>query len=163
MMSDFEVNKSNYPEAFGDEEDDQLTEGSKDFNGWVEDDDTISVNGLLEDKLFDSVSSLVEYEKSQWNFDMDLIVPQLCDDVGSFIKMINFIRTFISSHSEITDSVVNQLKEKLYRKHFLSEELYMIPVLPNDPLLYMFEDYFVCFNEDGEKEDVETAQTPQER
>jgi cobalamin biosynthesis protein CobT len=149
MMSDFDVNKY---DGQDDEEEEKLTEDSKDFNDWVEDDDATVITGLLDNKIFNSVSSLVEYEKSQWNFDLDVLVPQLCDDVTSFIKMINFIRTFISSHSEVSDSVVDQLKEKLFLKEYLSEELYMTPALPNDPLLYSFEDYFGCFGEDDDKE-----------
>lgn len=125
------------------------------FEDWEEQEETEKVQSLFCDTVLDSVNALIIHESEVHGFDLKQAVANLgCDD-QSVIMLVNFIRSKVraanASSFEIDSTFVNQITEELASKEFLKDDSYMIPVISEDPLLYLLHDTLT--NEDEDKED----------
>lgn len=115
----------------------------KNFDEWVEDDDAEPVKSLFSAKSLPSIQALIEHDKEIHGFDLQQVVGQYCTDDISFIKLINFIRsTVVAMSSADVPSIIAKVEEGLTQRLVLEEDVYMRPVLSDDPLLYLYEDFF---------------------
>lgn len=122
------------------------------FEDWEEQEETEKVQSLFCDTVLDSVNALIIHESEVHGFDLKQAVANVgCDD-QSVIMLVNFIRSKVrAAASEINSMFINQINEELASKEFLKDDSNMIPVIPEDPLLYLLHDTLT--NEDEDKED----------
>jgi protein arginine N-methyltransferase 3 len=122
--------------------------GSETFSDWQED-ETVEIQGLLTNKIFNSVSSLLETEKTNFNFDLKGIALNcgVVDDI-SCIMLVNFIRKEVMQYENINESVLQQLTAKINTKEFLKDESNMIPAVKDDPLLYLISEVLIVADDD---------------
>jgi type I protein arginine methyltransferase len=124
------------------QEDEDDASDKEDFSGWVDDEeDNGRVKSLFGNTLLDSVEKLVEHDKKVFHFDLMQMVKEVCTDDFSFIKLINFIRSF-SSSLPLQQLDIPMLEELIRSKAFLEDETYLKPVLEDDPLLFLYEELF---------------------
>ncbi len=121
---------------------------------WAEEpEDSVSVKSLFDTSVHSSVESLLVHELEVFGFDLRQAVKDVgCND-QSVIMLINFIRSKVASVSVVDTSFTTVLKEEILKKDFLSNESNMLPVLPDDSLLYLLHDTLTEENEDEEHDD----------
>jgi len=123
-----------------------------DLEDWIDDeeDDNLMIKSLFDDSHFPTVESLLHYDSNVYKFDLRQIIHgQFHDDI-SIIKLINFIRFKVSSAEKgsISDEFIEEIIRMVGTKEFLSNDLYMKPVLEDDPLLYLYEDNLIAIDND---------------
>jgi hypothetical protein len=138
-----EINNALYDDEvdWAEERNDNVQVSFDDDVDWAEEpEDSVSVQSLFDTSVHSSVESLLVHELEVFGFDL----RQAVDDVGcndqSVIMLINFIRSKVASVSVVDNSFITSLKEEILAKTFLSNESNMLPVLPDDSLLYLLHD-----------------------
>jgi hypothetical protein len=130
-------------------------EEDKNFDEWVEDDDSEPVKSLFSEQQLPSIQALIEHDRERFGFDLQQVVSSHCTDDISYIKLINFLRTTVQAMSNAdTTAIIAKLDEEISKHTFLEGDVYMRPVLPEDPLLYLYEDFFtgIAIGEDDAPE-----------
>jgi hypothetical protein len=143
-MSSFEK-ASDAPTSSNDaeEEDQDRVSDQEDFNEWNDDEmEQIEVKSLFTETRLLSINDLIELDKQLFGFDLRSHVADYCTEDLSYIKLINFIRRFVSSHLPVTREIIELLDAELLKKEFLADDMNMRPVLEDDPLLFMYEEAF---------------------
>eukprot|EP01040_Poterioochromonas_malhamensis_P004492 gene4493-4815_t len=146
--------------AHGGDNEDFEGDGESDrdnFNDWVEDEeDNPPIKSLFDSHQFSSISSFLQYQIEKFQFDLNSIVLAKCRNSFDFIKLVNFIRHFSLTESEKSESRalsavhLESLKAMIAEDRWMAEE-FMRPVLPDDSLLFLYEEAF-SFAEDDEDE-----------
>ena len=122
---------------------DEAEEDDKNFDEWVEDDDSEPVKSLFSQQVLPSIQALIEHDREQFGFDLPQVVSQCCTDDISFIKLVNFLRSTVQSMSTAeTTVIITKIEEDLIKREFFEGDDFMRPVLSDDPLLYLYEDIF---------------------
>lgn len=130
--------KEDYGNYLSEEEDED-----KDFDEWVEDDDSQPVKSLFSNQNLPSIQALIEHDREKFGFDLQQVVGQYCTDDISFIKLVNFLRSVVQTMSTAdTATIIAKIEEDLQKREFLEGDTYMRPILSDDPLLYQYEDFF---------------------
>lgn len=115
----------------------------KDLDDWVEDaDDDVQIKSLFNHDHLASVDLLVTHDLDLFKFDLKSTVSEHCTDDISVIKLINFIRSAVATQAVdgVTQEFVSLLIQRIEGKEFLQNDDYMMPVLEDDPLLYLYEE-----------------------
>ncbi len=127
------------------------------FDDWVEDEeDNPPIKSLFDSHQFSSISSFLQYQIEKFQFDLNSIVHAKCRNSFDFIKLVNFIRHFSLTESEkgeneaLSAMHLENLKAMIAEDRWMAEE-FMRPVLPDDSLLFLYEEAF-SFAEDDEDE-----------
>ena len=117
----------------------------QDLEDWVEDDETIQIKSLFNDDMLSSVEQLVSHDLELYEFDLKKIVADHCSDDLSVIKLINFIRAraAVTAITTIDSGFIIDVKSCIERKEFLEGDVYMKPVIEDDPLLYLYEETLI--------------------
>lgn len=134
-----ETPKDNILAVEEDEESDK-----EDFSGWTageDDDEDLRVRSLFGHAKLPNIAEMIAHDKRIFNFDLSAIVKEHCTDDFSYIKLINFIRTYASGFDP-SELDMSALVDKITRKMHLEGDLYLKPVLEDDPLLFLFEEIF---------------------
>ena len=112
----------------------------KDFEDWQSDEE-ISFQGLLDSsKTFSSVESMIEDYTNTFQLNLStFITPEEFDN----IKLVNFIRSWEEGRKGVSLALddIRQLEELLSSKEHLVGERYLSPVLEDDPLLFLINDF----------------------
>ena len=123
-----------------------------DLEDWIDDeeDDKVLIKSLFDDSHFPTVESLLHYDSEVYKFDLRQIIHDQFHDDISIIKLINFIRFKVSSleKSSISDVFIAEIIRLVGTNEFLSDDIYMKPVLEDDPLLYLYEDNLITMDDD---------------
>lgn len=123
-----------------------------DLEDWIDDeeDDKLLIKSLFDDSSFPTVESLLHYDSEVYKFDLRQIIHDHFHDDISIIKLINFIRSKVSSleKGSISDEFIVEIIRLVGTKEFLSDDIYMKPVLEDDPLLYLYEDNLITMDDD---------------
>jgi len=123
-----------------------------DLEDWIDDeeDDKVLIKSLFDDSHFPTVESLLHYDSEVYKFDLRQIIHDQFHDDISIIKLINFIRFKVSSleKSSISDVFITEIIRLVGTNEFLSDDIYMKPVLEDDPLLYLYEDNLITMDDD---------------
>lgn len=121
----------------------------REFDDWNEDEE-VQVKSLFEEKYFGSVESLIAHDSVSHGFDIKYILKEVGFNDLSVIMTINFIRSLVMASKGVDKALVDEIREQVLRKEYLSQEQYMKPVLEDDSLLYLLHDTLV--EEFGEEE-----------
>jgi hypothetical protein len=131
---------------------DEIEDDEKNFDDWIEDDEATQVKSLFSDCYFSSIDELIAHEKENFGFDLQAVVRDVCRDDLSFIKLVNFIRRSVKEATLSAQDIIKLVNTK----EFLEDDRNMIPSLEEDPLLYLFADYFENLAAESEDEEFET-------
>ncbi|RAH64179.1 protein arginine methyltransferase RmtB [Aspergillus aculeatinus CBS 121060] len=102
--------------------------------GWEDvepDDETQPVVGLFSDKVYPDVLSMLKETKDKHNFDLRGIRKEFDLDFLGTIKLVNYIRSQVKQGNMSPD---------VSSKDKFDDELYLMPVLEDDALLYSLDD-----------------------
>jgi protein arginine N-methyltransferase 3 len=141
-------------------------ESDDNFSDWEEDDEEVMVKSLFSDIQLPSIKLFLEYDKDNFNFDLqEIIAASKYDDIG-LIMLINMIRRRVimlinKSTGAIVDSLfIDELKNEISNGDFLGHELNMRPVLDEDPVLFLLRDALVksgvLHDDDDDAEELAT-------
>lgn len=123
-----------------------------DLDDWIDDeeDDKLLIKSLFDNSQFPTVESLLHYDSEVYKFDLRQIIHDQFHDDISIIKLINFIRFKVSSVEidNISDAFIAEIIRLVGTKEFLTDDIYMKPVLEDDPLLYLYEDNLITMDDD---------------
>jgi len=123
-----------------------------DLEDWIDDeeDDKLLIKSLFDNSKFPTVESLLHYDSEVYKFDLRQIIHDQFHDDISIIKLINFIRFKVLSLEigSISDPFIVEIIRLVGTKEFLSDDIYMKPVLEDDPLLYLYEDNLITMDDD---------------
>lgn len=135
--------------------DENEVEPEKEFNEWVEDEDEESeqVQSLFSEAKLRSIEQLIEFDNANFGFDLYSIVKTHCTDDFSYIKLINFIRSFPFEPNSKEASIAS-LMEALTTRQFLEGEQYLLPILEDDALLFKFDEIFEFEGNDLDDVDI---------
>lgn len=125
----------------------------QDLDDWVEDaDDDVQIKSLFNNEYLASVDLLVAHDMDLFKFDLKATVSAQCTDDISVIKLINFIRSVVSSQAaeSITEDFVAALVQRIQAKEFMQSDDYMKPVLEDDALLYLYEETLLTIPVDAD-------------
>lgn len=120
------------------------------FEDWVEDeDDVVEIKTLFDPTVVSSVESLLEYDVAHYGFNFKEVIAKSCTDEAEVIMLINFIRARVAAIETIPDkSFIDQLRSDINTKSFNQPDIYMKPVIEDDPLLYLYEDTLLAMSSD---------------
>ncbi|PWY90172.1 S-adenosyl-L-methionine-dependent methyltransferase [Aspergillus heteromorphus CBS 117.55] len=107
---------------------------SSNEEGWEDvepDDETQPVVGLFSDKVYPDVRSMLKETKEKYNFDLQKIQKQFGLDFLGTIKLVNYIRSQVKEGNASPD--VSSAEK-------FEDEIYLMPVLEDDALLYSLDD-----------------------
>jgi hypothetical protein len=123
--------------------DENEIEPEKEFNEWVEDEDDESelVQSLFSEAKLRNIEQLIEFDSANFGFDLNFVVKTFCSDDFSYIKLINFIRSF-PFDSNLKELSIRNLMEALETRQFLEGEQYLRPIMEDDALLFKFDEIF---------------------
>ncbi|OJK05053.1 hypothetical protein ASPACDRAFT_56454 [Aspergillus aculeatus ATCC 16872] len=102
--------------------------------GWEDvepEDETQPVVGLFSDKVYPDVLSMLKETKDKHNFDLRGIRNEFDLDFLGTIKLVNYIRSQVKQGNMSPD---------VSSKDKFDDELYLMPVLEDDALLYSLDD-----------------------
>ncbi|PYI32963.1 S-adenosyl-L-methionine-dependent methyltransferase [Aspergillus indologenus CBS 114.80] len=102
--------------------------------GWEDvepDDETQPVVGLFSDKVYPDVLSMLKETKDKHNFDLRAIRKEFDLDFLGTIKLVNYVRSQVKQGNMMPD---------VSSKDKFDDELYLMPVLEDDALLYSLDD-----------------------
>lgn len=131
---------------------DSNTDHSEDYEGWNEEATQTAWCIFCEENVTIGQEYL-EHLKNSHNLDIKLVVKRLNLDLTGLIKMINYIRkkriNAPKSQPLLESCSFENLRNILYGQNtssktkplFESDE-YLIPVIKDDPIFYMLEDFF---------------------
>lgn len=128
------------------------TENFADDVDWAETEDNVAVQSLFDSTLCSSVDDLITHDLQKYGFDLKHAVDMVgCNDI-SIIMLVNFIRRKVSESVAIDSSFIHLLNEAIIAKQFLHDDTSMVPVLPEDPLLYLLHDT-LCQDDNASQDD----------
>ncbi|PYI15483.1 S-adenosyl-L-methionine-dependent methyltransferase [Aspergillus japonicus CBS 114.51] len=102
--------------------------------GWEDvepDDETQPVVGLFSDKVYPDVLSMLKETKDKHSFDLRAIRKEFDLDFLGTIKLVNYVRSQVKQGNMSPD---------VSSKDKFDDELYLMPVLEDDALLYSLDD-----------------------
>ena len=128
-------------------------EAEEDLEDWVEEEEEIRIKSLFNDDILSSVEMLVAHDAELFKFDLKLVVTSVCSDDVGVIKLINFIRAMVADvtvhqDEEVNEAFIIELTKQIVTKEFMQNDVYMKPVIEDDPLLYLYEDTLITFDDD---------------
>ncbi|TDL19665.1 protein arginine N-methyltransferase [Rickenella mellea] len=98
------------------------------WDDWISDPDRQTpCRSLFDDRIFSSPEETVKHDKAVHNFDINTVCRSLALDFHSRVRLINYIRKEKSEPHTLT-----RLSGK---EEFLSSDVYLQPVIEDDPLL----------------------------
>jgi hypothetical protein len=110
-------------------------EDDEDYEGW-ESDDEVLFTGLFSSDSFSSVEKMCAHHLEHFNIDIPAILSSMEEHN---IMLVNFIRSVVVSGALDTAGIAI-LQQKIADKVHLDEK-YMKPVLEDDQLLFLINDY----------------------
>ena len=129
-------------------EQDEDEKDVQNFDDWVEDnDEVISVKSLFNEEMLSSISALVTHDMTNYRFDLKDVMQRLCKDDRAAIMLINFIRKQVAATDTINEQWITELRRRLDENEFFNDESNMMPFLEDDPLLFLYEDNLVTFED----------------
>jgi hypothetical protein len=129
-----------------------------DLDDWEEDDEAIQVKSLFCGNISTSLESMVEYDKQTFGFDLRETVLRLGIDEMAMIMLVNYIRKTVADAgaAPLDAAFFATLNEEINNtKAFMNTELYMKPVLEEDPLLFMLPEFVGLADYEDEEEEVD--------
>jgi hypothetical protein len=132
---------------------DEIEDDEKNFDDWIEDDEATQVKSLFSDSFFSSIDELIAHEKENFDFDFQAVVRDVCKDDMSFIKLVNYIRRSVKEANQSFQDIITLVNTK----EFLGDDRNMIPILEEDPLLYLYADYFEDLAAESEDNELEAG------
>lgn len=126
------------------------------LSDWEEDEneEEIIIIDLFTTKIFHSLINYLEYCQVNYSFNIINILKIIGNNEVNIIMFINYIRDLvINNHYNINN--IQEIEELILKKEFLYNERYMLPVLPNDQLLYLLSEYINDYNPNNSNNDDE--------
>eukprot|EP01031_Cornospumella_fuschlensis_P036724 gene36723-44547_t len=117
------------------------------FEDWSEEEgDEEAFAALFSDETFPTIQALLNHTKTVHDFDLIKIATDVCKDEIDFIRLVNFVRKSVSEENLKPE----EAKSRIYEQKYVNDDVYMMPVLADDALLFRFEDV-ITFSEDADE------------
>lgn len=125
---------------------DDCADGDENFEDWEDDEDEeIIVKSLFSNSNHASMKQFLQHDKDNFEFDlMEVVAASKFDDIR-LIKLVNMIRRRVKDVGEhaVNPSFISQLKSDILRDDLLDDVENMLPVLQEDPVLFLLRDELV--------------------
>jgi type I protein arginine methyltransferase len=122
---------------------DDFVEGDDNFDDWEDDEDEeIVVKSLFSNCNHASMKQFLQHDKDNFSFDLlEVVAASKFDDIR-LIKLVNMIRRRVKNVGEhaIDPSFISKLKSDILRDDLLDDKENMLPVLREDPVLFLLRD-----------------------
>ena len=137
-------------------------DGGIGYEDWEsENDDEVCVKSLFDDTTFGSIAALLEHDERVHGFRLQDAAALVGTDDLHLIMLVNLIRQRVrdaGSTSPVDASFIAGLQQEIASRAFLSElDTYMLPVLPEDPLLYLLRDALGGLGDDDDDEGPQSS------
>jgi type I protein arginine methyltransferase len=123
-----------------------FVDGDDNFEDWEDDEDEeIVVKSLFSNSNHASMRQFLQHDKENHGFDLlEVVAASNFDDIR-LIKLVNMIRRRVKDAGEhaIDPSFINKLKSDILRDDLLDDKQNMLPVLREDPVLFLLRDELV--------------------
>lgn len=116
------------------------------FSDWEDDDEEhFIVRSLFSDSEHINIKSFLQYDKDKYDFDLSAIVSASKYDDIRLIMLVNMIRRRVkeANGNAIDASFVTELKRDINEGNLIDDEINMLPVLTDDPVLFLLRDELV--------------------
>lgn len=125
---------------------DDCADGDENFEDWEDDDDEeIIVKSFFSNSHHASMKQFLQHDKDNFEFDlMEVVASSKFDDIR-LIKLVNMIRRRVKDVGEhaVNPSFISELKSDILRDDLLDDVENMLPVLQEDPVLFLLRDELV--------------------
>ena len=147
---------------------DDLAEGDDNFEDWEDDEDEeIIVKSLFSNSNHNSMEKFMQHDKDNFGFDLlEVVAASKFDDIR-LIKLVNMIRRRVKDAGEhaIDPTFISNLKSDILRDDLLDDQDNMLPVLREDPVLFLLRDELVkngIMADDDDDDDVQAVEVGNE-
>lgn len=148
---------------------DDLAEGDDNFEDWEDDEDEeIIVKSLFSNSNHNSMEKFMQHDKDNFGFDLlEVVAASKFDDIR-LIKLVNMIRRRVKDAGEhaIDPTFISNLKSDILRDDLLDDQDNMLPVLREDPVLFLLRDELVkngiMADDDDDDDDVQAVEVGNE-
>jgi type I protein arginine methyltransferase len=148
---------------------DDFAEGDDNFEDWEDDEDEeIFVKSLFSNSNHNSMEKFMQHDKDNFGFDLlEVVAASKFDDIR-LIKLVNMIRRRVKDAGEhaIDPTFISNLKSDILRDDLLDDQDNMLPVLREDPVLFLLRDELVkngiMADDDDDDDDVQAAEVGNE-
>ena len=131
------------------------------FSDWEDDDEErFIVSSLFSDSKHASIESFLQYDKDTYDFDLSAIVSASKYDDIRLIMLVNMIRRRVkeADGNAVDASFIRELKRDIIEGILVDDEINMLPVLKEDPVLFLLRDELVrkgiMADDDDDDDDV---------
>ena len=136
------------------------TESEEDFEDWEEEEEEdVIIKSLFSETTQTSIPLFLQYDKDNFGFDLQAIISAgKYDDIG-LIMLVNMIRRRVRDSAGNVDShFIDMLKCEILQGGLLDDEVNMLPILREDPVLFLLRDTMVkngvMVDDDDDNEDL---------
>ena len=122
--------------------DDLKSDSEDNFSDWEDDEDEVIVKSLFSDARLTSIEQFLIHDMEMFDFNLSEIVSSMKFDNVLLIMLINMIRRRVKEIGEpnVDASFIRLLKEDIHRENLLRDDINMIPIFQDDPVLFLLWD-----------------------
>ena len=120
-------------------------ESDEDFEDWEEEEEEdVIVKSLFSEATQTSIQQFLQYDKENFDFDLQEIISANKYDDIRLIMLVNMIRRRVRDFAgEVDGEFIENLKTEISEGGFFDDESNMRPVLHEDPVLFLLRDTLV--------------------
>lgn len=143
-------------------------DSEENFSDWEDDDEEqFIIRSLFSDSEQTNIKSFLQYDKDNFDFDLSEIVSAAKYDDIRLIMLVNMIRRRVGEANGIAidASFIQELKKDIVEGNLVDDEVNMLPVLKDDPVLFLLRDELVrngVMADDDDDDDAVVATKPEE-
>ena len=142
-------------------------DSEENFSDWEDDDEEqFIIRSLFSDSVQTNIKSFLQYDKDNFDFDLSEIVSAAKYDDIRLIMLVNMIRRRVGEANgvAIDASFIQELKKDIIEGNLVDDEVNMLPVLKDDPVLFLLRDELVRNGvmADDDDDDAVVATKPEE-
>ena len=143
-------------------------DSEENFSDWEDDDEEqFIIRSLFSDSEQTNMKSFLQYDKDNFDFDLSEVVSAAKYDDIRLIMLVNMIRRRVGEAIGIAidASFIQELKKDIVEGNLVDDEVNMLPVLKDDPVLFLLRDELVrngVMADDDDDDDAVVATKPEE-
>ena len=146
-------------------------DSEENFSDWEDDDEEqFIIRSLFSESVQTNIKSFLQYDMDNFDFDLSEIVSAAKYDDIRLIMLVNMIRRRVGEANGISidASFIQELKKDIIEGNLVDDEVNMLPVLKDDPVLFLLRDELVRNgvmaddDDDDDDDDAVVATKPEE-
>ena len=121
-------------------------DSEENFSDWEDDDEEhFIIRSLFSDSEQTTIKSFLQFDKDNYDFDLSEIVSAAKYDDIRLIMLVNMIRRRVGEVKGIAidAAFIQELKKDIIEGNLVDDEVNMLPVLKDDPVLFLLRDELV--------------------